>query len=556
MFKGRKALFIVLALVLALGTVLAGCGSKKTEEKPSQNNAGSTDTKPAAEAQELHLIIGDEPPGLDSSKSTDSISFLLLNNAEEGLMRIGEGNKPVPGIAESFEASEDGTKYTFHLRDAKWNDGTPVTAGDFEYAWKRALDPKTASEYAYIMYSVKGAEDYNTGKNTDPNSVGVKALDDKTLEVTLGSPAPYFVGLTAFATFYPLKKDFVEKQGEKYAAEAANLMFNGPFTISEWTHDQKVTLKKNPNYWDAANVKLDTITFDVVKDNSTAVNLYESGDIDSTGLARENVDLYKADPNFHTQNQLTLFYLNFNTKDKAFSNANIRKAFSLSMDRTAYVNAILNNGSTPATGLVPPGILGLKDEFRTENGNLLQDNQTDQAKALLAQGLKELNLDKLPAIHFLSDDSDTAKKGAELLKETWRKNLGVDVVLDFVPFKERLKRTDEGKFQMAFSGWGADYNDPMTFMDLFVTGGGFNDTGWSNKDYDAAIQFGKTTADVEARMKKLEDAEKILMNDMPIAPVYFRGSAFVRKEYVKGIVEHPFGADADYKWAYIEGKNK
>jgi oligopeptide transport system substrate-binding protein len=567
LLKGRKMLFIILALVFALSTVLAGCGGKTEEQPPAQaKEPAETPEKdakePAAEpekpadVQELHLLIGDEPPALDSGKSTDSISFMLLNNAMEGLMRIGDGNKPVEGIAESYEASADGTKYTFKLRDAKWSDGSPVTAQDFEYAWKRALDPVTKSAYSYIMYAIKGAEDFNTGKNTDPNSVGVKALDAKTLEVTLGAPAPYFVGLTAFATFYPMKKEFVEQQGDKYAAEPANLLYNGPFVISEWLHDQKVVMKKNAQYWDASTVKLETITFDVVKENSTAVNLYEAGEIDRTGLARENVDIYKDDPNFGTQNGLVLFYLNFNTKEKAFSNKNIRKAFSLALDRTGYVNAILNNGSTPALGLVPPGVPGLSGDFRGENGDLIQDNQTQEAKKLLDQGLKELGMGKLPEIHFLSDDSDTAKKGAELLKETWRKNLGVDVILDFVPFKERLKRSHEGNFQMVFSGWGADYNDPMTFMDLFITDGPFNDTSWGHADYDAAIQFSKTTADVQARMKRMMEAEKLLMDEMPIAPVYFRGSAFVQRPYVKKLITHPFGADADFKWTYIEGKNQ
>lgn len=557
MFKGRKVLFIVLALVLALGTVLAGCGSSdKTAEPAKTTDPASQSTTPAADPQELHLLIGDEPPAMDSSIATDTISFMLLNNVMEGLMRVGEGNKAVPGIAETVDTSPDGMKFTFHLRDAKWSDGSPVTAGDFEYAWKRALDPKTASSYSYIMYAIKGAEDYNTGKNTDANSVGIKALDDKTFEVTLGAPAPYFVSLTAFPTFYPMKKDFVDKQAGKYGAEAANLLYNGPFTMTEWVHDQKVTLKKNASYWDASTVKLDTLTFDVVKDNSTAVNLYESGDIDRTGLARENVDLYKSNPDFKTAVSLFTFYLSFNTTDKVFSNQNIRKAFSEAIDRKAYVDAILNNGSSAALGYVPPGTPGLKEDFRTENGDLLKDNQADEAKALLAQGLKELKLDKLPQLHFLSSDSDTAKKGAELLKETWRKNLGVDVVLDFVPFKERLKRSREGNFQFVFSGWGADYNDPMTFMDLFVTGGGFNDPKWSNKAYDEAIKFAKSTPDVEARMNKMLEAEKILMDEVPIAPVYFGGYAFVQKPYVKGVVDHPFGPDADYKWAYIEGKNK
>jgi oligopeptide transport system substrate-binding protein len=564
MLKGRKTLLILLSLVFVLGTVLAGCGGGEKEAEPKPETGTGTDTSkntPAPETkkpdvQELHLVDSAEPPGMDSGKTTDSVSFNLLNNVMEGLMRLDVNNKPIPGMAESFEPSADGTAYTFKLRDAKWSDGSPVTAHDFEYAWKRALDPALASEYAYIMYAIKGAEEFNTGANTDPNSVGVKAEDDKTLTVQLTAPAPYFIGLTAFATFLPMKEDFVKAQGEKYAAEATNMLYNGPFVMSEWLHEQKVVLAKNPNYWDAGTVKLEKITFDIVKDLNTAVSLYEAGDIDRVGLAREQIDLYKQDPNFSTKTELTVFYLQYNTVKKFFDNEKIRKAFSVALNRQAYVDATLNNGSQPALGYVPPGVPGLKGFYRDENGPLMKDNDPALAKQLLAEGLAELNMDKAPEVHFLTGDTDGAKKGAEVMKEMWRQNLGIEVVLDMVPFKERLKRTREQDFDIVFSGWGADYNDPMTFLDLFLTESGFNNAKWSNADYDAAIKFSKSATDVTARMQKMLDAEKTLMEELPIAPVYFRGGAYVTRPYVKGLVTHPFGADYDYKWASIEGKEK
>jgi oligopeptide transport system substrate-binding protein len=560
MLRGRRVLLILLSLVFVLGTVLAGCGGggDQTQEKPSDTGTkepAATPEKPA-DVQELHLIIGDEPPTLDSSKATDTISFLLFNNAMEGLMRIGEDNKPIPGIAESFDVNSEGTSYTFHLRDAKWSDGSPVTAKDFEYAWKRALDPATAATYAYIMYFIKGAEEYNTGKSTDPNSVGVKALDDKTLQVDLTAPAPFFVGLTAFGTFMPLKEEYVKTQGDKYATEAGNLLFNGPFVISDWAHDQSVTLAKNPNYWDANTVKLEKITFDVIKDVNTAVSLYEAGDIDRAGLSSDQVDIYKNDPNFFTTNQLATSYLAFNTTKSPLDNVKIRHALSAAIDRQAFVDAILNNGSTPAEGYVPPGIPGLNDTFRAESGNLIVSGDVEYAKKMLQEGLAELKLDKLPELHLLTSDSDTVKKAGEVMKEMWRQNLGVDVVLDQVPFKERLKRGREGNFDIVLSGWFADFNDPVNFLDMFVTDGGFNDPQYNNPEYDELINFSKKTPDTTARMNKLLEAEKILMRDLPIAPIYFYGSAYVLRPYVKGLVNHPFGADTDYKWAYIEGKGQ
>jgi oligopeptide transport system substrate-binding protein len=566
MLQKRKVLIMMLALIFVLGTVLAGCGgssetgtegTKGTEGTEGESKApAKEEAKAPDDVQELHLLIGDEPPGLDSGKTTDTISFLLLNNVMEGLMRLDAENNPVPGIAEDYEISADGLTYTFKLRDAQWSDGSTVTAHDFEYAWKRALDPATASEYAYIMYAVKGSEAFNTGENTDSASVGVKALDEKTLQVELNAPAPYFLGLTAFATFLPVKEEFVVAQGDKYATEAENLLFNGPFVMTGWSHDQNVTLEKNQNYWDASTVRLEKITFDVVKEQNTAVNLYENGDIDRTGLAREQITVYKDDPNFSTKNELVIFYLQYNTANEIMNNPKIRQAFSAAINRQAYVDAVLNNGSTPAFGLVPPGTPGLNGFFRDEAKADLVDNDPAYAKQMLEEGLAELNLSALPEIHFLTGDSDGAKKGAEVMKEMWRQTLGIDVVLDMVPFKERLERTRNGNFNIVFSGWGADYNDPMTFLDLFVTDGGFNDAKYSNPAYDERINFGKTSPDTAARMQQLIEAEEILINDLPIAPVYYRGSAFVTRPYVKGLVTHPFGADFDYKWAYIEGKNK
>lgn len=565
MLQKRKVLFMLLALVFVLGTVLAGCGG--SSETGTEEPKGTEDTKEESkeptkeeakapdDVQELHLVIGDEPPGLDSGVTTDTISFLLLNNVMEGLMRLDDANNPVPGIAESYEISSDGLTYTFKLRDANWSDGSAVTANDFEYAWKRALNPETASGYAYIAYAIKGAEAYNLGEDTNSDNVGVKALDDKTLQVELHAPAPYFLGLTAFATFLPVKEEFVIAQGDAYATEAETLLYNGPFAMTGWSHDQNVVIEKNKNYWDASTVRLEKITFDVVKEQNTAVNLYENGDIDRTSLAREQITVYSDDPNFSTENELVVFYLQYNTTNEIMANPKIRQAFSAAINRKAYVDAVLNNGSTAAFGLVPQGTPGLNGFFRDEAKAELIDNDPDYAKQMLEEGLADLGISELPEIRFLTGDTDGAKKGAEVMKEMWRQTLGVEVVLDMVPFKERLERTRNGNFNIVFSGWGADYNDPMTFLDLFVTDGGFNDAKYSNSGYDERINFGKTSPDAEARMQQLIEAEEILINDLPIAPVYYRGSAFITRPYIKGLVSHPFGADYDYKWAYIEGKN-
>lgn len=268
-FLVKKKLSLFLVLLLAVTTFLAACGGNNDTAKDKDGSANKPDEK---KEQVLNLLETQEIPTLDPALATDEVSFIVLNNVMEGLYRLGKDNKPVPGVAESYEVSQDGKVYTFKLRkDAKWSNGDPVTAHDFVFAWRRVLDPKTASEYAYIMYDIKNAEEINQGK-LPVDQLGVKALDDYTLQVELKNPVPYFVSLTVFSSFMPQNEKFVKSQGEKYGLEANTTLYNGPFVLSEWKHEQGWTYKKNPNYWDKDNVKLETINVKVVKDTATAVN--------------------------------------------------------------------------------------------------------------------------------------------------------------------------------------------------------------------------------------------------------------------------------------------
>lgn len=550
--KGKKLLVLSLAVLMVLTALIAGCSKKEN----TQNNNTNTAQEQKKDEQVLHMNLGDEPPLLDPQKSTDQISFWILNDTLEGLVRLNKEGKVEKGsgLAEDWDISQDGLTYTFHLRDAKWSDGTPITAHDFEFAWKRALDPKTASEYAYQLFYLKNGEKFNAGKAT-ADEVGVKALDDKTLEVTLERPAPQFLGLTAFTTYLPAQKAAFEKYGDKYGSSPDTMVYSGPFIIKEWIHEQKMVLAKNPNYWDKDSVKLDEIDFDMVKDNNTIVQNYDAGQYDETIVPGDYIDKYKDSPEFNRMVLATTWYLEFNNKNKIFSNKNIRKAFTLAIDRKAFADNVLKNGSVPALAFVPNLIPGEKEEFRKEGGDYFKDNDVETAKKLLAQGLKELGLTKLPKIKFVGGDTDTAKKHTQALQEFWKKNLGVDVELVNVAFKVRLDMMNKGDFDIVYAGWGADYNDPMTFMDLWVTGGGNNDAGYSNPEYDKLIEKAKSTNDTAVRMKAMHDAEKILMDDMPIGPLYFLGRGHVQKPYVKGLVKFPVGVDYEWKWTYIEGKN-
>ncbi|ARU62248.1 hypothetical protein CBW65_15455 [Tumebacillus avium] len=543
----KKWVGIGLAVTMLSSVALVGCGDQ--EEK-----GGETGAK---EAQELNLYLTSEIPSLDPSLATDTIGFTVLGQTNEGLIRLDKDGKATAGVAKDWVVSPDGLTYTFTIRDdAKWSDGSNVTAQDFEFSWKRTLDPETASQYAFMMTWIKGGAEFNGGKGT-AEDVAVKAKDDKTLEVQLVNPIPFFLEQMAFPLFYPQKQAYVEQQGDKFGADVDKALFNGPFKLTEWVHEQSAVMKKNENYWDAENVKLETVNYQIVKDSSALENLYLAGQIDRFSLVRDQVDRYKDTPEYSTQAELTVGYLQFNEKKvKALTNAKIRKALTVSIDGDAWSDIIYHNGSIGATGLVPPGTSnGEGGEFRKDNGDLInRAENAAKAKELLTEGLKEVGLDKMPTIKLLMDDGDTSKKSGEFIKEQWRTALGVDVEIENVPFKLRLQRSQQGDFDIVFSFWGADYNDPMTFLDMWITDGDFNEAGYSNTKYDDLIKKAQAEPDAKKRMGYLYEAEKILMDDMPIGPIVHRAVARVSRPYIKDWTPRNFGPDYDLKYTYVEGK--
>jgi oligopeptide transport system substrate-binding protein len=525
----------------------------------------------------LVLNLGDEPPGLDSAKTTDTLSFEVLNQVMDGLIRVGEGYKNEPGIAETWDISTDGLTYTFHLRkDAKWSDGKPVTSQDFKYAWLRAADPNTASEYGFFTHYIKGAQDFNT---LDPKAadfktkyddlkgkVAIDTPDANTLKVTLANPTPYFLGLMGFATFYPQREDIVNKFNtkvgdkieEKYAADFDKMVYNGPFVVSEWKHDDSMVITKNPQYWDASKVKLEKVSYKMVKDSNTYVQMYETGDLDSTTLSGAFVEKYKSDPGFFLMPDLSTFWLVLNqAKNPAFKNLNLRKAISFALDRKSFVDNVLKNGSLPAGGAVPPQLgsgVPSKD-FRSAAGVLLNPTPNkDEAKKAWDAAKKELGQDSF-TIKMLTDDGDVSKRQGEAIQAMLQDGLpGLKVELEPVTFKIRLDRTKKKDYDMVFAGWGPDYNDSTTFLDLWKSDSSFNDPGWKNPAYDELLKKAAAEPDVNKRLDSLVSAEKLLMSELPIIPVYHRTVARVRRPYVKGVVNLAIGAGTNLKNAYVEGK--
>lgn len=534
--------------MLALVLLLSGCNFSDS----SDGNSDSKDSKD--EKKTLNLSLENDIPDLNQVKTTDGISFGILNNIMEGLYRLDENHEAVPAMAESVEVSEDKLTYTFKLREGvKWSNGDPVTASDFRYSWLRAMHPDTAGSYAFIIADyVKGAAEFVAGETTD-SEVGIVAEDDTTLVVTLNEPTPYFLGLTAFVTYFPLNEKFVTEAGDDFALTAENILFNGPFTMTEYDQAAGVTLVKNDKYWDKENVDIDEVSLKVIKENSTALNLYEAGDLDRVYLSSSDIQSYQDDEEFGTESKFNSWFVQFNLTKAPFDNVNIRKAFQLGYDPETLTSQILNNGSTPASGVVASGMAGVDGKlFRELNPDLVTPD-VEKAKEYLAAGLKEIG-GTLPDIEILTADDTIAKDTATFLQSEFKKNLGVDVNISTKPYSGRLQAMRDDAYQMGINKWGADYNDASTYMDLWVGTPASPLRGhYGSADYNDLVAKSKSEKDDVKRMEYLLEAERLLVvDDAVLAPLYDEGKAFLQNAEVTNFTTHPYGASLELK--YIKKK--
>ncbi|HEX5848798.1 MAG TPA: peptide ABC transporter substrate-binding protein [Rubrobacter sp.] len=515
----------------------AGCG---VFESGGGGGGGGGSTKTVA------FNLEDAVRDLDSATTTDSVSTDILLNVMSGLYRLDVNTRPVPDMAESVDISEDQLSYTFKIRDGvKWSNGDPVTAHDFEYAWKRVLNPDTGAQYAYIITTfVKGAAEYNEGDGS-ADDVAVKATDDKTLEVELLAPSPFWLGLTSFFTYLPQNQKFVEQQGEDYALNKDALIFNGPYVLSDFKPTQGATMTKSDDYWNKANVPVQKAEGKIVKELDTAVNLYESGELDVQGIEGEYVEEYKDSPEYQTVTYFATFYMVGNQKEEVFQNLNIRKAIQIGYDRDALVNQILKNGSPAAPGYVPFGIAGPgKETFREYVGAVQPEFDPEKAKSLFQKGTDELGGN--PTIELLAYDDSTARDIATFLQSQFQENLGAKIDIKVQPFDRKLELESQGNFQLSWQGWIADYNDPMTFMDLFESTSSFNTQKYSNPEYDKLISQAREELDQDKRMDMLRQAEIILVeDDAGTAPMYYQGQALLIKPTITRYVNQPYGGGKD-----------
>ncbi|MEG1254753.1 peptide ABC transporter substrate-binding protein [Clostridium sp.] len=560
--KSKKILASLLALSMVATVALVGCG--KDEAKDSTNGSASTE---ADSEQYLNMLLAQEPKTIDQSKSSDSYSSLILANAEEALTRIVQDengkDKIEAGVAESWEQSKDGLTWTFKLRDAKWSDGKPVTAEQFVYGITRTLNPDTASPYAFLLYPIANAVEFNGGK-AKAEELGVKAIDEKTVEFKLKSPCAFFLDLTYFKVMQPQREDIIATHGERYGSEANTMVFNGPYMISEWVHNNKVELVKNPEYWDAENVKLEKVTMKIIKETSAAMNELYNGSIDMAAVNKpEWIEKLDGTGEFDVKKgyDASTAYTFFNQENKLFSNEKIRKAFIIAEDREGKIKTLRKGLGEPALSFCPPKVQIGGEDYRAKANDLpvksLMDENPD-AKALFIEGMKELGLGEDPStikIKYLQSGTDTtAKEFAEFQQQVYQNTFGIKVEVEYVEWAIFQTRTDELNYEVAAMAWTGDYNDPNTYLDMWVSGAGIVPTGWKSEKYDELIKKASQSTDANERAELFKQAERVLIyEDGVVSPEAWRFKNTYVKKYVKNYTAPLFGT-IDLKYTYTSGR--
>jgi dipeptide transport system substrate-binding protein len=539
----KKVMSLLMAAMLVF--VLAACTA--SNNAGTDTSEGSNNNESASGEKVLRLNNGSEPTSLDPPIGFDSYSWNALNNLMEGLTRLNDEHFPQEATAEKWDVSEDGKTYTFYIRDnAKWSNGDDVTAGDFEFAWKRLLNPETASSAAFLGYFIEGGEAYNSGEGS-ADDVKVKAVDEKTLEVTLVAPQTYFLSVITNPAFFPINEK-VATENPEWFTEADSFVGNGPFNLAEWEHESHFVMAKNDQYWDAEAVKLDKVHWAMVNDSNTEYQMYQTGDLDTSGVPADVSEQLFQEGKVNVGEQAGTYFFRFGVEQEPFQNANIRKAFAMAVNQQDIVDYITKRDEEPAKGFVSTGFTDPSgNDFRETNGDLLTFN-AEEAKALLEKGMEEEGYETLPEVTLTYNTSDEHKRIAETLQQMFKDNLGVDVKLANMEWNVFLDAQRNLEFQFSRSSFLADYADPINFLENFQTGHSMNRTGWTNANYDELIQNALNEADEAKRFEFMYEAEKVLFEEMPIIPLYFYNHVYLQNEAVKGIVRHPVGY-IELKWA-------
>ena len=554
----KKILSVILAAALTCSMVV-GCGSSKETAKDDKAATSGSD------GFNVTVNFASEPMTMDPALNSTVDGGVMANHLFEGLMKWQDTGEEADGSdgtvdnaeltygqAESYDKveNEDGTvTYTFHLRDGiKWSDGKDVTAGDFEYAWKRLVDPATAADYSYMLDSVVNANEIIAGEK-DASELAAKAVDDKTFEVTITTDVPYFEEICAFPATMPVRQDIIEEKGDQWTFDPSTYISNGSYKLTEWTHNSQIVMAKNENYYDYENLGPDTITFKLMDDSNAMLSGFKSGELDFIQDAPQaELPSLIASGDMKILNYLGTYYVCFQTQKAPFDNPKVREAFTLAVDRTYIVNKVTQSGQVEAGGYVPSGISDADGgDFRAEGGDYYKPTDADyeanceKARQLLAEAGYP-NGEGFPVVEYLYNTSDAHKAVAEALQNMWEQELGVTVTLNNQEWAAFLQTRKDGDYSIARNGWISDYNDPISFLDMWMTGGGNNDAQYANPEYDNIIKQAKATSDATERMKLLHQAEDILVGqDYVVNPLYFYTQKYMLADGIEGTYYCPLG---------------
>lgn len=560
--KLKKILAVLLALALVCAT-FAACGDDASTSSASGESSEAAESGEEAESGEtgngdsdaivlyqprevdenriINARASMEPTGLNTILSTYATEFTIIRHCYENLYMLDENNVPQPAAAETVDKSEDGLTFTFHLReDGVWTNGDPVTANDFAFAWQQVLTPENAADYAYFLYFIENAEAYLNGE-CEWEDVGVKVIDDKTLEVKLARPTPYAEFMFAFGTMAPVNQRFYEAVGaDKYNTEAEYFCTNGAFAFMDWSHNESMILQKNENWHNADDIQVEQINFRIITDAQSALTSFLAGEIDYVDVNNGNLEKQLTDAGYELNkiNPATSYYMMVNCENEYLSNVNLRRALALGFDKQAMIDLVYQNDNLPMTSFTPPAVFGtnnssFQEALHTELGDLAPaSGDVAAAQEYFQTALDELGItvDQLNGqIAIDCADDATTQAQAAFYQEQWRTNLGLEVNINPMLTKQTSSNRGEGNYDLSITGWSPDYNDPMTYLDLWVTGGGNNDSRWSNEEYDELIAQATEEADVDARQELFYQAEQIIFDEYPILPSYWLSQSYSYK---------------------------
>ena len=554
----KKLLALLLAGLMAVAA--AGCssapassGDDSATDSGSSTTSEATGTSNFAGTPDEGMVTVDlraEPPDLNPITTSDVASADILRMTTAGLMKLDENDQPVKDLAEDYTVSEDGCTYTFKIRqDAKWNNGDPVTAQDFVYSWLLAMDQKTAATYGFILYNnIVNGDKYFAGE-CKAEDVGVKALDEYTLEVTFNNPLTYALNLFAFQTYLPVNQKIYEAAGTNseggslYNTDPDLMGYNGPYYVESWTHNTEIVLAKNPDYYNADEIKIDKVKYTMMTDTNARMNAFQGGQVDCINLTAEQMDQMKQmNEPIHTYTDNSNWYFQFNLQTPALQSEKVRKALGDAIDPQSYIDNVLRDGSELANGLVPPSINGANNGKYVDGREDLMDHDTAGAKALFDEGLAELNLTADDVkLTYVCDDTSNSQTNAAYFQQQWADVLGIEVEISPMAFQARLDAMRNGNFDIVFAGWSPDYNDAMTFLDMFMKDNGNNYGKYDNAEYDELLTQAMAEQDAAKRQEMLQQAETILIQqDYAVYPLYFSVVNYVCSNKISGMTRTGF----------------